>query len=228
MGIASLIGTLAVLISAVMVIVALTASKKHQKVQETMSEGHDHPFSLEGSSALAPPSPAPESAPSTSDGPKSVARAGGSLRDALEADLKDRAASGRCLICTERSTHPMPRRSRVRSILDPLFRHYQIVAADRYRIDVHIDVDHPPVLCEAHHHVCRGALERKSAEMTERYAAFVEKGRYEMLEYERFEVFETVLGHEQEIRSRKPQKRQKPEKLAAVVAIGEKKAASGG
>lgn len=228
MGIASLIGTLAVLISTVMVIVALTASKKHQKVQETMSEGHDHPFSLEGSSALAPPSPAPESAPSTSDGPKSVARAGGSLRDALEADLKDRAASGRCLICTERSTHPMPRRSRVRSILDPLFRHYQIVAADRYRIDVHIDVDHPPVLCEAHHHVCRGALERKSAEMTERYAAFVEKGRYEMLEYERFEVFETVLGHEQEIRSRKPQKRQKPEKLAAVVAIGEKKAASGG
>lgn len=176
MGIASLIGTLAVLISTIMVIVALTASKKHQKVQETMSEGHDHPFSLEGSSALAPPSPAPESAPSTSDGPKSVARAGGSPRDALEADLKDRAASGRCLICTERSTHPMPRRSRVRSILDPLFRHYQIVAADRYRIDVHIDVDHPPVLCEAHHHVCRGALERKSAEMTERYAAFVEKG----------------------------------------------------
>ena len=106
MGIASLIGTLAVLISTVMVIVALTASKKHQKVQETMSEGHDHPFSLEGSSALAPPSPAPESAPSTSDGPKSVARAGGSPRDALEADLKDRAASGRCLICTERSTHP--------------------------------------------------------------------------------------------------------------------------
>jgi hypothetical protein len=228
MGIASLIGILAVLTTAIMVIVTLTTAKKHQKVQETMSEGHDHPFSLEGSSALAQPSQAPESASITSDGPKRDVRAGGSLRDALEAELRERASSGRCLICTERSTHPMPRRSRVRSVLDPLFRHYQIVAADRYRIDVHIDVDHPPVLCEAHHHVCRGALERKSAEMTERYAAFVEKGRYEMLEYERFEVFETVLGHEQEIRSRKPQKRQKPEKLAAVVSIGEKKAANGG
>lgn len=228
MGIASLIGILAVVITTIMVIVALTASKKEQKAQETMPEGSDTPFSLEGSSALAQPSPVHESASTTSDGPKSAARAGGSPRDVLEAELKDRAASGRCLICTDRSTHAMPRRSRVRSILDPLFRHYQIVAADRYRIDVHIDVEHQPVLCEAHHHVCRGALERKSAEMTERYAAFVEKGRYEMLEYERFEVFETVMGHEQEIRARKPQKRQKPEKLAQVVSIGDKKAANGG
>lgn len=225
MGIASLIGTLAVLITAIMVIVALTASRK--KAQETMTEGQDHPFSMEGSSALAPPSHAPESASSTSDGPKNVARTG-TAREVLEAELKDRAASGRCLVCTERSTHAMPRRSRVRSILDPLFRYYGIVAADRYRIDVHADADHHPVLCEAHHHVCRAALERKSAEMTERYASFIEKSRYEMLEYERYEVFETVLSHEQEIKARKPQKRQKPEKLAAVVAIGDKKAANGG
>ena len=228
MGLASLIGIMAVLITTIMVIVALTASKKQQKVQETMPEGHDHPFSLEGSSALAQPSQAPESASPISDGPKSAARAGGSPREVLELELRERASSGRCLVCTDRSTHAMPRRSRVRSVLDPLFRYYGIVAADRYRIDVHTSVDHPPVLCEAHHHVCRAALERKSAEMTERYASFIEKSRYEMLEYERYEVFETVLAHEQEIKARKPQKRQKPEKLAAVVSIGDKKAANGG
>ena len=132
------------------------------------------------------------------------------------------------MICPDKATHAMPRRSLVRSLLDPLFRYYNIVAADRYRIDVHLDVDHGPCLCEAHHHISRAALERKSAEMIERYAQFIERARYEMLEYERFEIYETVIAHEQEIRARKPQKRQKAAPIAAVVPINDKKAANSG
>lgn len=221
MVIASIVLVLAVLIGVGMV--ALVVSHKDKILETRTSELSPVPFALEGETALASPSIPPESAQNSSDGARSAVRAGMSPREALEAELRDRAASGRCLICPERATHAMPRRSLVRSFLDPLFRYYGIVASDRYRIDVHVEVDHPPCLCQSHHLIARSALERKSAEMTERYAAFVEKGRYEMLEYERFEVFETVLAHEQEIRGRKPQKKHRGS-LAAVVSIGDKKA----
>lgn len=217
MVIGSIVAVISLLTVVSMAVFAL--SRKGRVVSPVEKEA---PFVLEGEVSQ-------DTALSSSDpGPK-VPRAGtGTTRETLEGELRDRAASGKCLICPEKATHAMPRRSLVRSILDPLFRYYNIVAADRYRIDVHLDVDHCPCLCEAHHHIARAALERKSAEMTERYAQFIERGRYEMLEYERFEIYETILSHESEIRSRKPQKKQKTAPIAAVVPINEKKAANGG
>jgi hypothetical protein len=216
------IGSIVAVIS-LLVVVAMAVFALSRKGRIVSVEKKEVPFVLEGDATSSIDTGAGASDP----GQKSP-RTGGTLRDTLESELRDRAMSGKCLICPDKATHAMPRRSLVRSLLDPLFRYYNIVAADRYRIDVHLDVDHGPCLCEAHHHIARAALERKSAEMIERYAQFIERGRYEMLEYERFEIYETVIAHEQEIRARKPQKRQKAAPIAAVVPINDKKAANSG
>lgn len=222
--VAGVVGSILLLVAVFLSLVSYFSRRKDAGRAE--EDASDVPFAVEVDRAIASPSIPPEIAMASSDGAKSVARAGMSPRETLELDLRERSTSGRCLICQERATYSMPRRTLVRSLLDPLFRYYGIVASDRYRIDVHSDIDHPPCLCEKHHLIVRAALERKATEMLERYAAFVEKGRYEMLEYERYEVFETVLAHEQEIRGRKPQKKQRGS-LAAVVTIGEKKASGG-
>ena len=185
--------------------------------------GKEEKIEMEGEITLAPPSVPPESTPSSFDGAKRVERSGGLPRDLLERELRDKSSRGVCLICGERATHAMPRRVLVKPFFDFLFRYYGIVVKDHYKIEVHHDSSHGSLLCVAHHQILRSKLECKVAAMSERYAQFVDRSRTEMLEFERYEIFEDSIEHEQMIRGRKQPKR-RGVKIAPVVSIGDKKA----
>ena len=101
--IGSIVAMISLLIVASMAVFAL--SRKGRVVASVEKET---PFVLEGDVSQ-------DAALSSSDpGPK-VPRAGaGTTRETLEGELRERAASGKCLICPEKATHAMPRRLRIR------------------------------------------------------------------------------------------------------------------
>lgn len=99
----------------------------------------------------------------------------------------------------------MPQLQLIRPVLDPLYRYLNVVPVNRWKIEVTLDITVPLDLCEAHHAIARGHLERRMAETQLEYAHFTEKQRHEIYEFEAYALDERMLEDANAIkRNKKP------------------------
>jgi hypothetical protein len=156
-----------------------------------------------------------ESTPPSFDGVKVVARSGGlTPREQRQEDIRIRYETRMCLYCDKTASHVIPQLKQIRPVLDPLYRYLNVVPVNRWKIEVDLGIEAARPLCETHHSIARSHLERRVAENQVDYAAFVERQRHEMYEFEAHALDERMLDDANTVKRGKKQK-----KAADVAAI---------
>jgi hypothetical protein len=169
-----------------------------------------------------------ESTPPSSDGVKSAARSGGTTqREARQEEIRARFQTQLCLYCDKRATHIVPRLKQITPKFDRLYRYLNVVPITRWEIIV--DKQHSSdacPLCETHHGIARSHLERRVAENQVDYAAFVERQRNEMYEFEEYALDERMLDDANTVKRGK--KAKKGADVASIQRNGLKAVNGGG
>jgi hypothetical protein len=140
-----------------------------------------------------PSSEASESVTPSSDGVKPVAPRPGTPREKRREEILARQQTRACLYCEKRARFAMPQLHLIRPLLDPLYRYLNVVPVNRWQIEVTLDITVPLDLCEAHHAIARGHLERRLTELQLEYATFTERQRHEIYEFEAYALDERML-----------------------------------
>lgn len=147
-----------------------------------------------------------ENTPPSSDGARSVVRPTTQREQRLD-EIKARRETGLCLYCDKRATHVVPQITLLRPLLDPLYRRLNVVPVNHWAIDIAPGIEIPHDICGNHHAISRGHLERRIAENQVDYAAFVERQRHEMYEYEVYALDERMLDDANTVKRGKKQKK---------------------
>lgn len=190
--------------------------------------------SRRGARALPPPpvlaedsSEATASTPPSSDGARSVARAG-TPREQRILEINERSYTGMCLYCEKHASRQIPQLKLIRSTFDRIQLRVNLVPINRWAIELHPDVSIPHLLCEQHHAIARSHLERRIAENQVDYASFVERQRHEMYEYVTFGLDERMAADVNVIKRGRRPKAAAPEVSNNVrsIATAKKEAAA--
>lgn len=116
-----------------------------------------------------------------------------SPREIRQEEIKVRQETALCRYCDKPAEFAVPRLKQIRPLFDVLYRYLNVVPVHRWKIEIEPPIDVPHELCEAHHAIARGHLEKKIAENQVDYAAFVERQRNEMYEFEQYALDERML-----------------------------------
>lgn len=127
-------------------------------------------------------------------------------REQRESILLERLQTGCCRYCDAKAVKQVPGLKLITSWLDSIYRYLNVVPIARWKIEIERDISIPNSLCEKHHEIARGHLERKIAENQVDYAVFVEKLRSDMYEFERFSLDERMREEVETIKRGKSKK----------------------